>query len=158
MAKDTVTVTAAYSQPQENEVWKQSEIEPRVLVSSLGRVLLQPSAAPLPNGGYRVYATEPTIGQVARANATTAHTYRNIVVRGKTYKIHSLICAAFCGPRAPGDVVIHIDEDAHNNRAENLKWGTQRENMNMPAIKAYHRSRTGAASTFAIGRARKSAE
>ena len=157
MAKDTVTATAVVSQPQENEVWRRSSIEPRVLVSSLGRVLLQPSAAPLPNGGYRLYETSPTFGNVARASATAGHTYRNIVVRGNTHKVHSLICEAFYGPRPQGAVVIHIDEDAHNNRADNLKWGSQRENMNMPKIKAYHRARTGAANPQNIGKARRDA-
>ena len=40
-------------------------------------------------------------------------------------------------------MVIHLDEDGMNNRPENLRWGTQKENLNMPKIKAYHRSRIG---------------
>ncbi|WP_413716185.1 HNH endonuclease signature motif containing protein [Sphingobium sp. B1D7B] len=56
-------------------------------------------------------------------------------------KIHQAVCEAFHGPKPfPRAVVIHLDEDAHNNRPENLKWGTQKENLNMPKFKAWQRS------------------
>lgn len=59
-------------------------------------------------------------------------------------KIHRLVCEAFHGP-APFEraVVIHIDENALNNRSENLRWGTQKENLNMPKFVEYCKSRTG---------------
>ncbi len=59
-------------------------------------------------------------------------------------KIHRLVCEAFHGP-APFDraVVIHLDENALNNKPENLRWGTQKENLNMPGFIAYCKSRTG---------------
>jgi hypothetical protein len=59
-------------------------------------------------------------------------------------KVHRLVCEAFHGPQ-PQDkpVVIHIDEDATNNRQENLRWGTQKENLNSPKFIAYCKSRTG---------------
>lgn len=61
--------------------------------------------------------------------------------RGKTYKVARLVCEAFHGP-APDDkpVCMHRDENAANNRAENLAWGTQKENLNAPAVRAYHKS------------------
>jgi hypothetical protein len=50
--------------------------------------------------------------------------------RGKTYKVHRAVCEAFNGPppfeRA---VVMHLDEDSFNNMPENLRWGTQKENL-----------------------------
>lgn len=57
--------------------------------------------------------------------------------RGKTYKVHRLVCEAFHGP-APfeGAVVMHLDEDARNNRPENLAWGSQRENLSAPGYRA----------------------
>lgn len=59
-------------------------------------------------------------------------------------KIHRLVCEAFHGePPFPKAVVIHLDEDGTNNRAENLRWGTQKENLNMPGFIAYCKSRTG---------------
>lgn len=60
-------------------------------------------------------------------------------------KMHQAVCEAFHGPKPfPKAVVIHLDENAHNNRPENLKWGTQKENCASPGYRAYCRSRTGA--------------
>jgi len=59
-------------------------------------------------------------------------------------KIHRLVCEAFHG-FAPFEraVVLHLDENALNNRPENLRWGTQKENMNMPKFIKYCKSRIG---------------
>lgn len=57
-------------------------------------------------------------------------------------KVHQLVCEAFHGPKPfDGAVVIHLDENALNNRPENLKWGTQKENLNMPKHRHYLRTR-----------------
>lgn len=53
-------------------------------------------------------------------------------------KMHQLVCEAFHGPKPfPKAVVIHIDENGLNNRPENLKWGTQKENLNAPGFIAW---------------------
>ena len=59
-------------------------------------------------------------------------------------KVHRIVCEAFHG-LAPFKkaVVIHIDENSTNNRPENLRWGTQKENLNMPKFIEYCKSRTG---------------
>lgn len=144
------------------EIWKHVPSEPGVLVSDLGRVLLPPSHAPLPNGGYRAYLPEPTFGQTARSFKEAKHVYKHVMLkndregpRQRPRSVHQLVCEAFHGPKPfPEAVVIHIDEDGLNNRPENLKWGTQKENLNMPKVKAYHRSRVGENSTHAIARRR----
>lgn len=136
------------------EVWKPVPSLPGVMASSEGRILLPPGYAPLPNGGYRLYTPKPVKGVVTSASKTAAHTYRGIYAKKfGNIKVHRAVCEAFHGP-APFEraVVIHLDEDAHNNRPENLKWGTQKENLNMPKIKAYHRSRTGDNNPFRKGR------
>lgn len=51
-------------------------------------------------------------------------------------------------------VVIHLDENAHNNRPENLKWGTQKENLNMPKYIADLKSRVGEHSSVFKARAK----
>lgn len=62
-----------------------------------------------------------------------------LVFRRKTYKVARLICEAFHGPCPEGMTdVMHMDEDPANNRPENLRWGTRKENLNMPQVKAYH--------------------
>jgi len=43
--------------------------------------------------------------------------------------VHHLVLEAFVGPRQGGQECRHLDGDSHNNHAENLAWGTQRENM-----------------------------
>lgn len=129
------------------EVWKPVPSYPGVLASDEGRILLPPRFAPLPNGGYRAYIPEPYAGVLTRAAKVASHVYMGAF--NKFYgniKIHRAVCEAFHGPSPfEGAVVIHIDEDATNNRPKNLKWGTQKENLNMPKIKEYHRSRRKAA-------------
>lgn len=124
------------------EVWKPVPSIPGLLASSEGRVLLPPCYAPLPNGGYRLYETKPVEGSVTRAAATAAHSYRGLYWKKHgNIKVHQAVCEAFHGPKPfPKAVVIHLDENAHNNRPENLKWGTQKENLNMPKFKEYLRS------------------
>ena len=127
------------------EVWKPVPSEPGVLASSEGRILLPPRCAPVPHGGYRHYLPEPRFGQVSKAHKDAKHEFRLIMVRdgakpskSRPRKVHQLVCEAFHGPKPFLDaVVIHLDEDAHNNRPENLKWGTQKENLNMPKFKAW---------------------
>lgn len=123
-------------------LWKPVPSLPGVMASEEGQLLLPPRYAPLPNGGYRLYTPEPTWGVVTRASTVANHSYRGIF--NSFYgniKIHRAVCEAFHGPSPfEGAVVIHKDEDAHNNRAENLKWGTQKENLNMPKFKAWCRS------------------
>lgn len=130
------------------EIWKPVPSEPGVLASSEGRILLPPRYAPVHHGGYRAYWPEPRFGQVSKANKDASHEFRIIMVRDDTKlakqrprKVHQLVCEAFHGPKPfPEAVVIHLDENAHNNRPENLKWGTQKENLNMPKFKAWLRS------------------
>ena len=145
MANEQLPLSGVDSQLKENEIWKPIPSEPGVMASSLGRVLLPPGYAPLPNGGYRAYLPEPRLGQIAKASKDAKHEYRLVMLKRQNganrqapRKVHQLICEAFHGPR-PFDsaVVIHVDENALNNRPENLKWGTQKENLNMPKFKAY---------------------
>lgn len=121
------------------EDWKPVPSEPGVLASSYGRILLPPSYAPICHGGYRGYFPKPRYGQVSREKIGAKHTYRIIMIkdvakpsRQRPRKVHQLVCEAFHGPKPfEHAVVIHIDEDAHNNRPCNLKWGTQKENLSV---------------------------
>jgi hypothetical protein len=127
------------------EIWKPVPSYPGLLASSEGRILLPPGYAPLPNGGYRTYLPEPTVGCERRAKVDASHVYLGTWVRKYgNIKVHQAVCEAFHGPKPfEKAVVIHKDENARNNRPENLKWGTQKENLNAPGFKAYCRSRRG---------------
>jgi hypothetical protein len=124
------------------EVWKPVPSLPGVMASDQGRILLPPRHAPLPNGGVRLYLPKPTHGVIQRAKKGARHVYRNYWCREfGNIKVHQAVCEAFHGPKPfEGAVVIHRDENGLNNRPENLKWGTQKENLNAPGFKAYCRS------------------
>ena len=127
------------------EIWKPVASREGIEASNLGRILLPERTYVMPNGGWATTKPKPTYGHRTRANRTSRHFYMGLHNRAfGSMKVHRLVCEAFHGPppfeRA---VVLHLDEDATNNRAENLRWGTQKENLNMPGFKAYCRSRTG---------------
>jgi len=48
---------------------------------------------------------------------------------GITYKIHKLVLEAFVGKCPDGMETYHIDSDPTNNRLENLKWDTHKNNV-----------------------------
>jgi hypothetical protein len=108
-----------------------------------GAIKLPESTCRMPRGGMREYKTKWVFGFKARSSKTARHTYMAIVYRGKNYKMHRLICEAFHGEPKPGQVVLHLDEDATNNRPDNLRWGSQKENLNATGFIEYCKSRTG---------------
>jgi hypothetical protein len=124
------------------EIWKPVPRYPGLLASSEGRLLLQPRYTPMNHGGYRAYLPKPFVGVKRKAQKAAAHEYYGFWCREYgNVKVHQAVCEAFHGPK-PFDraVVIHKDENALNNKPENLKWGTQKENLNAPGFKAYCRS------------------
>lgn len=46
----------------------------------------------------------------------------------RSCKIHHLIARAFLGPRPPGQVVRHLDDDKFNNHVSNLAYGSYSDN------------------------------
>lgn len=59
--------------------------------------------------------------------------YKFVQVMGDSGKIirksvHSMVCEAFHGPRPGNHVVGHLDGTRTNNRADNLRWITYKEN------------------------------
>jgi hypothetical protein len=121
------------------EIWRDVPSLPGMLASSEGRVMMVPYRGSMPNGGIRPYGGTPTFG------VWNKHDGRFITTIGdRTHKIARLVAEAFHGPPPfEGAVVMHVDENAANNRADNLRWGTQRENLNAPGFLEYCRGRTG---------------
>lgn len=114
--------------------------------------MVVPYFTKLPRGGQRQYGGVPNPGQLVKGGR---YLY---MYKSRTYKTARLVREAFHGP-PPEDkpYCLHIDENALNNRSENLKWGTQKENLNAPGFLDYCRARTGANNPVIKGRAAKAA-
>lgn len=134
-----------------DEVWKSVPSLPGVQASSLGRLLFPPRNSLMPKGGMRAYTPAPTYGYRRKSHKKAKHVYMGVYYREYgNIKVHQAVCEAFHGPRPDkSSVVIHLDEDALNNKPENLRWGTQKENLNMTKIKEYHK--TSASKKFGRG-------
>ncbi len=93
------------------EVWKSLTVNTKKIeVSSLGRFVDSQGVkkTPVPEGSG----------------------YSRVGVKGKSYRVHRLVCEAFWGPPpAPGLQVDHIDGTKSNNHFENLEWVTARVNI-----------------------------
>lgn len=127
------------------EVWREVPSLPALMASNEGRIMVKPYQAPMPHGGLRSYGGEPRFGVWNKQDERFI-----VVYKGRSYKVAHLVCEAFHGARPLIDgrpaVCMHLDENAANNRADNLAWGTQRQNLNAPGFRAYceHRDHTQA--------------
>jgi hypothetical protein len=141
----------------ENEEWRLVPSKPEILVSNFGRVLFPERRAAMPMGNIRLYKPKPSFGIKTKACKTARHEYMGVYNRFfGNLKVHRLVCEAFHGPAPEGkNVVLHLDEDATNNKPENLRWGTQKENLNMPKFIEYCKGRIGEDSPSVKGRKKK---
>lgn len=62
--------------------------------------------------------------------ARSSHLVVNLTMNGvsRPRLVHQLILETFVGPRRPGEMVRHLNDDPTDNRLVNLKYGTQKEN------------------------------
>lgn len=119
------------------EVWRVVPSHPQYLASSEGRIMVAPYLGEMPHGGMRHYGGQPHFGVWSKIDSRFI-----VVYKGKSHKVHQLVCEAFHGPRPfDGAVVMHMDENPANNRPSNLSWGTQKENLNAPGFKEYQKHR-----------------
>jgi len=141
----------------EYEEWRDVPGLPDFMASSWGRVIKKPTLGKTRGVGKRVYTAQPTFGSVVSSHKGAKHKYMSTYYKGVgNLKVHRVVCAAFHGPAPfPRAVVIHINEDAYDNRPSNLKWGTQKENLNAKGFLEYCRSRTGENSPTVKGRVRR---
>lgn len=138
---------------QSDEVWIRSPSLDFLSVSSFGRVLIDPTFIEMPNGGFRKYETKPTLGVIQTNGNNQRYVFRNRMRGINNKKVHQLVCEAFYGPKPFEDaVVMHIDDNPLNNHKDNLKWGTQKENLNSEKFINYCKTRVGEKSTHAIRR------
>jgi hypothetical protein len=118
----------------EPEVWRTIPSVSGLLASSRGRIMVIPF---LGQGGTKHY------GGRARTGSWDGDRYI-FQWRRHSYKVARLVCEAFHGPpTADRPVCMHLDENARNNDPTNLKWGTQKENLNAPGFISYCKGRVG---------------
>ncbi len=124
-----------------SEQWKTVPSLPQYEASTLGRIRHKVFVAEMPSGGHRKYGGKASYGTMRKDKGRFY-----IVYRGKNYAVHRLVCEAFngvCPGRYPEFVCVHLNENALDNRPENLAWQSQKENMNAPKLKKRHRMRKG---------------
>ena len=121
------------------EIWLPIPSQPLLEASSLGRIRSKKYSVKMPHGGSRSYQMKATYGRVTKAKPSATHEYKIITFRRMTKKVAPLICEAFHGPKPyPKAVCIHKDENSFNNQPSNLKWGSQKENLNMPLARKHN--------------------
>lgn len=117
------------------EEWKIIPSDPTLMASTQGRIMVIPWKHPT-NG--KTYGGTPTRGQ------WDGKRFVYIRKHHKTRKVARLVCETFNGPPPEGkNHCMHLDENSMNNQPQNLKWGTNKENLNFPGYLEYCRSRTG---------------
>jgi len=68
-------------------------------------------------------------GRVLRPGRSTSCGHLVVLLGRKNKRyVHALVAEAFVGPRPLGCDVLHLDGNAGNNAAVNLKYGTRSEN------------------------------
>ena len=62
---------------------------------------------------------------------------------GKRYRkwVHHLVLEAFVGPQPVGQEALHLNDVPDDNRVENLRWGTPKENINMRDAGGHYNSK-----------------
>lgn len=134
------------------EYWRVCSRLPDYIISSEGRVMHIPRQVKMHRGGLE------WVGGLITTGVKNPDGRIQLQYRGKTHKLHQLVCETFHGPKPfPGAVVMHLNDDPSDNRAANLKWGTQKENLNTPRFLEYCRNRTGENNPVLKGRAKKAA-
>lgn len=68
-------------------------------------------------------------GRILRAGIGSNGYLTVTLGRGNSRTVHSLVAAAFIGPRPDGCEVLHCDGTRTNNHVSNLRYGTRTENI-----------------------------
>lgn len=105
-----------------DEEWRVIARNPNYEVSNFGQV-----RRATPNRYGR------DLGRIVKA-AVNTHGYLFVGLtadrKNTSTNVHSLVCEAFHGPKpTPKHEVAHGDGDQTNNRANNLRWATRKENF-----------------------------
>jgi hypothetical protein len=103
--------------------WRECPGNPGYRVSNDGRVetdlVIGGRPQPRRSGNWR---------QKKQMTHRSGHKY--VCLRGGSSRfVHTLVLEAFVGPCPDGMECLHGDDNPANNRMDNLRWGTRRENI-----------------------------
>ena len=73
----------------------------------------------------------------------------------KRYRVHRLVAEAFVPNPDNKPEIDHINTDRSDNRAENLRWATRKENANNPITRKHHKRVCSEETKRKIGAANK---
>src|SRR5512139_1540463 len=105
------------------EQWKSIPEYPGYEVSDHGRVRSYYCRA---LGGFC-----QTPQRILRPGVNRGYEYVKVASgKRKRIPVSHLVLVAFIGPRPPNAEACHADGNRANNRLENLRWGTHRDNLN----------------------------
>lgn len=114
----------------EGEVWKVINGFEEYFISNLGRVRCEDKVKYMPRHGTP-YVIKGSIRK------TYFHKYGYSIITlmengvGKKRTIHSLVAEHFIPNPENLPCVMHLDDNPHNNKVDNLAWGTVQDNMDL---------------------------
>lgn len=112
------------------EIWKPIPGHDGYEASSQGRIRSIDCYVPHRNR----WGTEAPMfcrGKILKPESNRNDDYLRIALGQSTpnMTVHRLVCMAFHGEPEPGQCVRHLNDVKRDNRAENLAWGTNSDNM-----------------------------
>ena len=121
----------------DGEIWKNVVgFEGKYLISSKGRVISLGRTIYAGSGGYKQSKPRLLTKSIMRNGyygvMLSDRDKRIGLNRTKPYYIHRLIAEAFIPNPHNKPMIDHINTDRTDNRVSNLRWCTQKENMNNP--------------------------
>jgi hypothetical protein len=111
------------------EIWKDVKgYEGSYQVSNKGNVKSLTRYVKHSRGGTQILK-----GRILKKRSGKNNKYLSVSLlkngKNKTFYIHFLVAEAFIGERPENKVIDHIDNNIENNKVENLRYCTQRENI-----------------------------
>ena len=119
------------------EIWKDINGSPGHQVSNFGRV------RSFWKRHHHEWVIDYTIDRILYQR-TDRLGYKTMMLNNRNYSVHRLVAEAFIPNDQDKPDVDHIDRNKSNNRVENLRWATRRENCsNKPVYKNNKSGHTG---------------
>lgn len=111
------------------ELWRIIPEYPQYMASNLGNIMSLPLIGKSQNTFIKTTRQRPGRILKPRTVPSGGHQQVRLGYYKKEMYVHQLVAMAFLKRRKNCNVVMHLDDNPKNNHVDNLKWGTQLENM-----------------------------